>query len=114
MKVEVPGQGKVIAHYGEEAQSMIHMEECAELIQAVSKMRRGKKAYLEGRVDDDSEAYYNLVEEVADVLICLEQIQEMYGISDQEIQTMVDKKVARQEARMNEPDRRLFEGQSVH
>ena len=114
MKVEIPGQGKVIAHYGEDAQSMIHMEECAELIQAISKMRRVKKAYLDGAVDDDSEAYYNLVEECADVLICIEQVMEMYGISDQEIQIMVDKKVARQEARMDESDRRLFERQSVH
>ena len=114
MKVEIPGQGKVIAHYGEDAQSIIHCEECAELIQAISKMRRVKKEYLEGRVDDDSEAYYNLVEECADVLICLEQIQEMYGISDQEMQMMIDKKVTRQEARMDELDRRLFEGQPVH
>jgi NTP pyrophosphatase (non-canonical NTP hydrolase) len=114
MKVEIPGQGRVIAHYGEDAQSMIHMEECAELIQAVSKMRRVRKAYLEGGMDDDSEAYYNLVEECADVLICLEQMQEMYGISDQEIQAMVDRKAARMEERMNELDRRLFEGQPVH
>lgn len=114
MKVEIPGQGRVIAHYGEDAQSMIHMEECAELIQAISKMRRVKKAFLEGRVDDDNESYYNLVEELADVLICIEQIREMYGISDQEIQVMVDRKVARQEVRMNELDRRLFEGQPVH
>lgn len=114
MKVEIPGQGRVIAHYGEDAQSMIHMEECAELIQAVSKMRRVRKAYLEGGMDDDSEAYYNLVEECADVLICLEQMQEMYGISDQEIQAMVDRKAARMEERMYESDRRLFEGQPVH
>ena len=113
MNIDVPGQGRVIAHYGEEAQSMVHMEECAELIQAISKMRRVKKAYLDGAVDDDSEAYYNLVEECADVLICLEQIQEMYGISDQEIQIMVDKKMARQEERMHESDRRLFERQPV-
>lgn len=39
MNVNIPGQGKVIAHYGEEAQSMIHMEECAELIQAIIRCR---------------------------------------------------------------------------
>ncbi len=69
MKVEIPGQGKVIAHYGGDAQSMIHMEECAELIQAVSKMRRIKQVHLAGADVDDSEAYYSLVEEMADVLI---------------------------------------------
>ena len=46
MRVSIPGQDRVIAHYGEEAQSMIHMEECGELIQAVSKMRRAKAAYI--------------------------------------------------------------------
>lgn len=108
MKVEIPGQRKVIAHYGGDAQSMIHMEECAELIQAVSKMRRIKQAYLAGADVDDSEAYYSLVEEMADVLICLEQMQEMYAISNSEIQTMIDKKVKRQEERMHELDRKIL------
>ena len=114
MKVEIPGQGRVIAHYGEEAQSMVHMEECAELIQAISKMRRVKKLYHLGMDVDDSEEYYNLVEEMADVLICMQQIQEMYSMSDSELQMMIDRKTARQEARMDEFDRLLFEGQSVH
>ena len=107
MKVEIPGQGKVLAHYGEAAQCMIHMEECAELIQAVSKMRRVKQAYADGHDVDDSEAYYNLVEEMADVLICMEQMQEMYGISNSEIQMMIDRKTQRQEERMHELDRKI-------
>lgn len=97
MNVTVPGQRKVLGYYGADAQAVIHMEECAELIQAVSKMRRVRHTDA-----DDTEAYYNLVEEVADVLICLEQIQEMYGIPDHEIQTAVSNKCARQEARMHE------------
>ena len=110
MKVEIPGQGKVLAHFGEDAQSVIHMEECAELIQAISKMRRVKKAYMEGQDVDDTCAYYNLVEEMADVLICMEQMREMYGISDTEIQMMINKKENRQEARMRELDRKIFAG----
>ena len=102
MKVEIPGQGRVIAHYGEEAQSMVHMEECAELIQAISKMRR-----IRNSGEDDSSAYNNLVEEMADVLICLEQIQEMYDIPDHLIQSMVFRKVSRQEDRMYEFDRSI-------
>ena len=107
MKVEIPGQGRVLAHYGEAAQAMIHMEECAELIQAVSKMRRVKQAYTDGHDVDDSEAYYNLVEEMADVLICMEQMQEMYSISNSEIQMMIDRKTQRQEERMHELDRKV-------
>ena len=97
MNVSVPAQRKVLGFYGADAQATVHMEECAELIQAVSKMRRVRNAGA-----DDSDAYYNLVEEMADVLICLEQIQEMYGIPDHEIQTAVSKKCVRQEARMHE------------
>ena len=97
MVSEIPEQGKVLGFYGHAKQSMVHMEECAELIQAISKMRRVRDAGL-----DDSEAYGNLVEEMADVLICLEQIQEMYEIPDHAIRGMIEKKCLRQEARMNE------------
>ena len=101
MNISVPGQGRVIGFYGKEIQSVVAMEECAELIQAISKMRRSEGA----RYEDDSEAYDkaygNLVEEMADVLIILEQLEEMYEVSDREIQSMINKKAARQEERMH-------------
>lgn len=97
MKVEIPGQGKVIGYYGREAQSVVGMEECAELIQAISKIyRRGCGP------DIPPDAYENLVEECADVLIIIEQMLEMYEIPDHELQRMVDYKCKRQEERMNE------------
>ena len=102
VNVSIPGQGRVIAFYGPDAQAMIHMEECAELAQAVSKIRRVRNS---GK--DDTTAYYNLVEEIADLMICIEQIREMYGIFDHEIQAMVDKKCVRQEARMRDAGRRI-------
>ena len=95
MWINVPQQTKVIARYGADAQAMVHMEEAAELIQAVSKMRRAANA---GK--DDDAARYNLVEEIADCLICMKQMQEIYGISDHDIQLMVDRKCRRQEARL--------------
>ena len=95
MWINVPQQTKVIARYGADAQAMVHMEEAAELIQAVSKMRRAANA---GK--DDEAARYNLVEEISDVLICMKQMQEIYGISDHDIQVMVDRKCRRQEARL--------------
>ena len=95
MWINVPQQAKVIARYGADAQAMVHMEECAELIQAVSKMRRAANA---GK--DEEAARYNLVEEIADCLICMKQMQEIYGISDHDIQLMVDRKCRRQEARL--------------
>ena len=71
------------------------MEECAELAQAASKMRRAVNTG-----NDTEAARYNLIEEAADVLICIRQMQELYGISDHDIQVMVDRKCRRQEARL--------------
>ena len=97
MKVEIPGQGKVIGFYGEAAQTVVHMEECAELIQAISKIHR-----IGCGPDVPPDAYDNLVEEMADVLIVLEQLQEMYEIPDHLLQREIDYKVKRQEERMDE------------
>lgn len=97
MKVEIPSQHRVLGHYGADAQAMVHCEELSELIQAISKMRRVRNSG-----QDDAEAYDNLVEEMADVLICLEQIQTMYEIPNHTIQGMIFQKCARQEARLNE------------
>ena len=97
MTFDIPGQARVVGFYGADAQAMVHMEECAELIQAVSKMRRVRNS---GK--DDGEAYDNMVEEMADVLICLEQLRLMYDIPDHAIQDMIYRKCARQEARIND------------
>lgn len=97
MKVDVPGQGKVIGFYGAELQQMVACEELAELIRAISKMRRAAASGGE-----DWEAYGNLVEELADVLIVLDQIQAIYQIPDHEIQYVVFKKCARQEERIRD------------
>lgn len=54
---------KIADHYGMESQIDIMQEECAELVQAVSKYKRGK--------DDD---FSHLLEEMADVMIMIEQV----------------------------------------
>lgn len=54
---------KIADHYGMESQIDILQEECAELVQAVSKYKRGK--------DDD---FSHLLEEMADVTIMIEQV----------------------------------------
>lgn len=69
-----------IKHYGSDLQTTVCMEECSELIQAISKMKRGK-----GSRD-------NLIEEMADVMICMEILKQVYGISDNEIQNYVCQK----------------------
>lgn len=53
------------------------MEECAELIQAISKEKRGKS-------DKD-----HLAEEIADVIICIEMLKQIYNINEDEIYSWV-------------------------
>lgn len=79
---------KSIQHYGEENQSTVCMEECAELIHAISKAKRGKL---------NKE---NLKEEIADVLICIEMLKQMYGIPSSDIDRWIGKKQARELERM--------------
>lgn len=54
---------QVIESYGQDAQMIVAMEECSELIQAISKHLRGRET--------------NLEEEIADVEIMLEQLKLM-------------------------------------
>lgn len=56
---------KIIDKYGIQAQSNIAMEECAELIQVISKCLRSKEIV-------PIEVREHLIEEMADVSICLE------------------------------------------
>lgn len=79
----------IIQHYGKNNQSTVCMEECAELIQAISKAKRGK-------IDRD-----NMIEEIADVLICIEMLKQMYMISDEKINKWIEKKQAREAERIS-------------
>lgn len=82
-----------IEKYGKEMQSIVCMEECSELIQAISKRLRGKL-----------DATDNLAEEMADVIICLYLLKEMYGITDTQLNEWIARKTARQYERMQADD----------
>ena len=90
-----------IRKYGKEMQSIVCMEECSELIQAVSKCLRGKP-----------DATDNLAEEMADVTICLYLLKEMYGITDEQLEEWIARKTARQSKRMQADDP-FIEGEDV-
>lgn len=81
---------KSIKYYGAEIQSTVCMEECAELIQAISKVKRGK-------INRD-----NMIEEIADVLICIEMLKQMYMISDEKINKWIEKKQEREAERIGD------------
>lgn len=42
----------------------------------------------------------NMIEEIADVLICIEMLKQMYMISDEKINKWIEKKQAREAERM--------------
>lgn len=88
IKIDKGVVAESILHYGKNNQSTVCMEECAELIQAISKAKRGK-------IDRD-----NLTEEIADVLICIEMLKQMYMISDEKINKWIEKKQVREVERM--------------
>lgn len=79
-----------IQRYGKNNQSTVCMEECAELIQAISKEKRGK-------INRN-----NMIEEIADVLICIEMLKQMYMISDEKINKWIEKKQAREVKRISQ------------
>ena len=79
---------KTIKHYGKETQSIVVMEECAELIQVISKELRGKS---------DKK---HLAEEMADVYICLELLKRMYEIENSDLQEWINVKQKRALERM--------------
>lgn len=79
---------KSIKIYGSRTQSIVCMEECSELIQAISKELRGK---------NDKE---HLTEEMADVYICLKMLEKIYGIEQEDIEKWIEKKQKRTAKRM--------------
>ena len=79
---------KSINYYGKDVQTTVCMEECAELIQAISKEKRGKS--------DKN----HLAEEMADVLICIEILKQVYSVTDAELQEWIYKKQGRIDERM--------------
>ena len=72
---------------GEKAM-VIAMEELSELIQAISKMIRGK------------ENINNLVEEYADVLICLSLVSKYYNLDKSAIESVAEYKINRMKTRI--------------
>lgn len=80
----------IAMHYGMKAQSMQACEECAELIQAVSKLTRG---VTEMRI-------LALVEEIADVRIMMSQLMLLFGIPEAEVSELVEEKLDRQISRI--------------
>lgn len=92
-------QLKVLDYYGIEHQSLIAMEELSELQKAISKAARYVDVYM---LDLTSENPFlrNMAEEIADVLICIRQMELYYVLPDDLILYFVHKKVERNRERL--------------
>ena len=87
---------KIADHYGESSQLSILQEECAELIQAVSKYRRKSEPDVFDKMP--------IEEEIADVEIMVEQIKYLLNISHSDIKSIKDTKLERQIKRMEKEE----------
>lgn len=95
---------KIADYYGYEAQSRQLIEEMAELTQALNKLWRYENACFNG---DVYKLKHDIIEEIADVEICLEYVKYLLGCDDssQQIEADVEKvkkfKVERELERMS-------------
>lgn len=86
--------------YGIERQSLVAMEELSELQKAISKLVRNPEEKTKPL--EFKGLRHNLIEEMADVIICMDQLKEYYNITRAEIQINIDSKQARQRRRLEE------------
>ena len=85
---------QAIEKWGENAQVDMVIEECAELIQAIQKVKRNGI--------EDHQTWTNIVEETADVIIMTNQLRIILK-SDSAIEQMINKKMHRLEKRLTQP-----------
>lgn len=79
---------KALKKYGRKSQMMICAEECSELIQAITKRIR----YYNCEYRNTRE---NLIEEIADVIICIEYLKMIDAIDQSEIDLYISSKIKR-------------------
>lgn len=89
--------------YGIERQSLVAMEELSELQKAISKLARMARNPEESTKPLEFKGLrHNLIEEMADVLICMDQLIEFYHIQRPDIQELIQAKQERQAKRLEE------------
>ena len=100
IEIDARVNDETMDRYGIKMQSLVAMEELAELQKVISKLVRN----LEERTKplEFKGLRNNLIEEMADVLICMDQLIEYYQIQGIEIQDTIRAKQKRQAKRLEE------------
>ena len=97
---------KIVEYYDNDAQIRQLIEEMAELTQALNKLWRAEQGYINEYYDGYKKGAAvkicreSVIEETADVMICLEELKHILGIPDKELKRCIDIKLNRQLERM--------------
>lgn len=100
VEIDARVNDKTMGRYGIERQSLVATEELAELQKAISKLVRNPEEKT--KLLEFKGLRHNLIEEMADVLICMDQLIEYYQIERLEIQDTIQAKQERQAKRLEE------------
>lgn len=92
---------KAIDTYGIQSQTLMLAEECSELVKAASKACRYMAIPGDLHETKTLELVQDIAEEIADVLIMIEQIKMYYYITDSEIDNFKSNKLMRLAYRMS-------------
>lgn len=88
----------IVDHFGIDSQLGMVNEECAELIQAVNKFNRATSSA------DKLRARNSIRGEMADVQIMIDQLKEIFSITEKEFRQEKDYKLLRMKRRIDETD----------
>ena len=100
VEIDARVNDETMDRYGIERQSLVAMEELSELQKAISKLVRNPEEKTKPL--EFKGLRHNLIEEMADVLICMDQLIEYYQIERSEIQEFIQAKQERQAKRLEE------------
>jgi hypothetical protein len=99
-EIDARVNNETMDRYGIKMQSLVAMEELAELQKAISKLVRNSEEKTKSL--EFKGLRHNLIEEMADVIICMDQLKEYYNINHAEIQSTIASKQVRQAKRLEE------------
>lgn len=100
LEIDARINNETMDRYGIKMQSLVAMEELAELQKAISKLVRNSEEKTKSL--EFKGLRHNLIEEMADVIICMDQLKEYYNINHAEIQSTIASKQAIQAKRLEE------------
>lgn len=100
VEIDARVNDETMDRYGIERPSLVAMEELSELQKAISKLVRNPEEKTKPL--EFKGLRHNLIEEMADVIICMDQLIEYYQIERPEIQELIQAKQERQAKRLEE------------